>query len=101
MQELLGEIRKANAILDTSGDDGGRKAAALDGQAEIAQKLSDEDEKRELKATKDASKAKFEAQVEALTKLMADNRKVSKAGLVGGIQPAPKTGPALKSVNGM
>ena len=75
--ELLGEMRKANTILEGSADDGGRKAAALDGQAEITQKLVDTDEQREAKAAKDARKANLEAQVEALTKLMADNRSAS------------------------
>ncbi len=41
LEALLGEMRKANAILDSSGDDGGRKAAAIDGQKAIAADLSD------------------------------------------------------------
>jgi len=101
LQELLGEIRKANAIFETSADDGGRKAAAVDAQAEIAQKLSDNDEQRELAAAKDATKAKLEAQVEALTRLMRDNRSASKAGLIGGSQPVPKDGPSVRTQKGL
>ena len=99
--ELLGEMRKANSILDGSGDDGGRKAAAADAQVEIAKELTDTNEQREDAAAKAAKKASLEAQVESLTKLMRDNRGASKAGLVGGSQPAPKSGPALRADKGM
>jgi len=98
--ELLGEMRKANSILDGSGDDGGRKAAAADAQVEIAKELTDTNEQREDAAAKAAKKASLEAQVESLTKLMRDNRGASKAGLVGGVQPGPKAGPALRSDKG-
>ena len=98
--ELLGEMRKANTILEGSSDDGGRKAAAADAQAEIAKDLSDTDEQRELSATKAAKKASLEAQVEALTKLMRDNRGASKAGLIGGSQPAPRAQTTLKAREG-
>ena len=47
----------------------------------------------EVAANADARKSSLEAQVEALTKLMRDNRGASKAGLVGGVQPGPKAGP--------
>ena len=62
--ELLGEMRKANSILDGSGDDGGRKAAAADAQVEIAKELTDTNEQREDAAAKAAKKASLEAQVE-------------------------------------
>ena len=74
IEELLGEMRKANTILDGSADDGGRKAAAMDAQADIAKKLSDTDEGREVAATADARKSSLEAQVEALTKLMREGK---------------------------
>jgi HK97 family phage major capsid protein len=86
IEELLGEIRKANAILEDSGDDGARKAAALDAQADIAADLSAADEQRES-ATAEAHRKTIDAQLDALRKLMADNRRDSKATAVGGIQP--------------
>lgn len=88
LSELLGEMRKANAIFeDGKNTDGGRKAAAMDAQADIAGKLADNDEKREKRAAKAARKADLEKRVEALSKLMRDSRAPSKAGKVGGLQP--------------
>lgn len=92
LAELLGEMRKANAILETSGDDGGRKAAAIDGQRDIADKLTANDEKREKKALKAARKAALEARVEEMAKLLRE-RQPSKAGLIGGTQPSTQREP--------
>lgn len=81
--ELLGEIRKANAILEGSQDDGGRKAAAMDGQAEVAGKLAAADEQRES----ETRRAGIQQQLDELRDLMAGSRRASKAKAVGGIQP--------------
>lgn len=86
IEALLGEMRKANAILEGSADDGGRKAAAIDGQHEIAQKLSAADEGRELDSIKAQRKALRE-EMEAARELMAANRRPSKAAAIGGFQP--------------
>ena len=77
LEALLGEMRKANAILEGSADDGGRKAAAIDGQKEIAARLTDADEKREKDALKAQRLDKAEADLEALT------QEVSGAGITG------------------
>ena len=83
LEELLGEMRKANAIFEGSSDDGGRKAAAMDAQAEIAGELSANDTDKLGKEVKKARKAKLEAEVEALKRLMADSRGASKARSIG------------------
>ncbi|HEY6012860.1 MAG TPA: phage major capsid protein [Candidatus Limnocylindrales bacterium] len=83
LEELLGEMRKANAIYEGSSGDGGRKAAAMDGQAEIAKGLAANDTDKLGKAVKKANKAKLEARIEALTRLMAENREPSKARSIG------------------
>lgn len=90
IEALLGEMRKVNERLETADGDGGRKAAALDGQAEIADKLTAADEDRELAAIKAKRLETLEAQVESMARLMHDNRSASKASIVGGSQPAPK-----------
>ena len=86
LEELLGEMRKANQILEGSAGDGGRKAAAIDGQKVIAADLTANDETRELDAAK-AGRKSVDQQIDELKELMAKNRKGSKAGKIGAIQP--------------
>src|SRR5512135_717209 len=76
-------MRKANAIFESSKDDGGRKAAAMDGQVDLAKKLSANDTDKLGKEIKKARKAKMEADLETLKRLMADNRAPSKARSIG------------------
>ena len=89
IEALLGEMRKVNERLETA-DDGGRKAAAIDGQAEIAADLTKVDEERELTGLKAKRLETLEAQVEQMARLMHDTRTESKAGIVGGSQPAAR-----------
>jgi HK97 family phage major capsid protein len=91
IEALLGEMRKANAILEGSADDGGRKAAAIDGQHEIAKKLSAADEDRELNSIKAQREALAEEMKQA-RELMAGNRRASKAGVIGNVQPQIRQG---------
>ncbi len=83
LQELLGEMRKANAIFEGSSEDGGRTAAAMDGQAQIAAKLAKQDTDKLGKQLKAARKAKVERELDELKALMASNRQPSKARRVG------------------
>ncbi len=95
---LLGEMRDVNRRLDdASTTDGGRKAAALDGQAAIAAQASKVDEAREDEARKDAKAAKLEAQIENLTRLMHEDRGPSKAASIGNGAPVIGSGSRLKT----
>src|SRR5512135_3655434 len=76
-------MRKANAIFESSKDDGGRKAAAMDGQVDLAKKLSANDTDKLGKEIKEARKAKMDADLETLKRLMADSRAPSKARSIG------------------
>jgi HK97 family phage major capsid protein len=84
-------MRKANAILEgsQSGEsrDGGRRAAALDGQASIAKALTENDENREKDALRKQRKANLQAQVDELKELMASNRRASKAKAITALAP--------------
>lgn len=89
-EALLAEMRKANAILEGSRqpgqEDGGRKAAAIDGQKKIAADLTANDQNKEREARK-AARKDMKAQLDELTALMSQNRRPSKAAAVGGVQP--------------
>jgi HK97 family phage major capsid protein len=97
LEELLGEMRKANAILEGSKDDGGRRAAAIDGQHQIAKALSDNDEERERDATRRKRKDSVQAQIDELKELMASNRRPSKAKAVTALAPMQVGGNRQKS----
>ena len=84
IEGLLGEMRDLNRRFDeASTTDGGRKAAAMDGQADIAKKASEVDEDRIEKQRRDAKADKLEAQIETLTRLMHEDRSPSKAASIG------------------
>lgn len=78
--QLLAEMREiVRRHEDGAKTDGGRKAAAIEGEVAVTEKLVANDEHKELEATK--------AQLKALREQMAEHRKPSKAGKVGGTQP--------------
>src|SRR6185369_13190357 len=87
-EELLAEMRKVNERYEASQQDGGRKAAAIDGQVEIAGKLTENDESKELKAIAE-QRAALKAEMDEARELMAQRRE-SKAAAVGGVQPTLK-----------
>ena len=79
IEDLLGEMRGVNRRLDEATTDGGRKAAALDGQKEIADKLTALDTDKLGAEISAGRKSKLEAQVEELARLMHEDRGASNA----------------------
>lgn len=75
MQELLGEMRKANKITEGEAakpEDGGRAAAAQDGKKAIAASLGANDETKELETMKADRLARLEGHVEAMARMQRD-----------------------------
>jgi len=98
IDSLLGEMRDVNRRFDESvGKDGGRKAAAMDGQADLAKKLTKVDDDKLSDGIKKANKIKLEERVEELARLMHENRGRSKAASIGNGAPAIISGGRLKN----
>ena len=90
LDELLGEMRKANAILEQeqlSPSDGGRKAAALQAQAAIAATATAVDDDKQAAGAKAGLASErerlLEARIEAMERAMGQ-RSGSKARLLAG-----------------
>ena len=76
IKALLAEMRDLARREDeaSAAGDGTRKAETMDGRAAVAQQLSDKDTDKLGDEISRARKGSLDAQVEALTKLLADSR---------------------------
>ena len=87
LDALMGEMRGVNRqyeeAVKAKSADGGRRAAALDGQRDIAQKAVAVDEEKLGEEVKKSRKASTEQRLDQLIELMGRNRGASKAASIG------------------
>ena len=105
LDAILGEMRGVNRqyeeAVKAKSKDGGRRAAAIDGQRELAAKASEVDNEKLGKSIKEARKAKLEERLEELTRLMHANRGPSKAASIGNGAPVILSGSRVKDIGGV
>lgn len=91
LAQIMGEMRDVNRRYEEAtkagSGDGGRRAAALDGQRKLAKKASDVEDEQFTADVKDARMAKLERRIEAMSKALSE-KGASKAKSIGAGLPA-------------